>query len=135
MPAMVMAHEVDPKQEILDKLGDLSGVELFHNQVLVATYLRPSKTKSGIYLTDSTKQEDKYQGKVGLVLKLGPKAFVSDDKTDFDGLKVEVGDWIFYRPSDGWPQTVMGPGGPVDCRVFDNEFLIRGRIDSPDAIY
>lgn len=135
MPAMVMAHDTDPRQEILNKLGDLSGIELFHNQILVATYVRPNKTKSGIHLTSRTTDEDKYQGKVGLVVKLGPQAFVDDDRTDFHGVKVKEGDWIFYRPSDGWPQTFMGPGGPVDCRIFDNEFLIRGRINAPDAVY
>lgn len=131
MPAMVMAHDTDPKTEIMEKLGDLSGVELFHNQILVATYVRPKKTKSGIYLSDQTVNEDQYQGKVGLVVKLGPQAFVSDEKTDFSGVKVNEGDWIFYRPSDGWPQQVNN----VPCRIFDNEFLIRGRIASPDMVY
>ena len=131
MPAMMMAHESDPKTEILSKVGNLEHVEVFHNQILVATYVRPHRTKSGIYLSDKTVDEDKYQGKVGLVLKMGPQAFVSDEKTDFHGFKVEVGDWIFYRPSDGWPTTINS----VDCRMFDNEFLIRGRISSPDAVW
>lgn len=131
MPPMVMAHDEDPKDEILKKLGDLADVELFHNQILVATYVRPTKTKSGIHLTSQTVDEDRFQGKVGLVVKKGPQAFVSDDKTDFHGVNVQVGDWIFYKPSDGWPQSVHG----VPCRIFDNEFLIRGRVSAPDMIY
>ena len=131
MPAMMMAHEDDPRDDILAKVGSLDSVEVFHNQILVATYVRPKKTKSGIYLSDQTVKEDEYQGKVGLVLKVGPQAFVSDDKSDFHGMKVEAGDWIFYRPSDGWPTTVNG----VPCRMFDNEYLIRGRVSSPDAVW
>ena len=38
MPPMVMEHEEDPRQKILEALGDLSGVEIFNNQVLVAVY-------------------------------------------------------------------------------------------------
>ena len=54
MPPMIMAHEVDPKQKLLKEIGDLSKVEIFNNQVLVAVYIRPQKTKSGIYLSDKT---------------------------------------------------------------------------------
>lgn len=131
MPPMVMAHEEDLKVEILKKLGTLADIELFHNQILVATYVRPNITKGGILLAPQTVDEDKFQGKVGLVVKKGPQAFVSDEKTDFHGQNVEVGDWIFYKAADGWPQSVNG----VPCRIFDNEFLIRGRISSPDMVY
>ena len=72
MPHMPMLHETNPKLTILDALGDISNVELFHNQVLLATYLRPTKTKSGLILTDSHVDEDKYQSKVGLLVKRGP---------------------------------------------------------------
>ena len=48
MPAVAMLHEVDPKQAILDRVGDLSGVELFGSDMLVAIYKRPEKTKSGL---------------------------------------------------------------------------------------
>jgi hypothetical protein len=45
---MPMSHEEDPKKKLLEELGDISNVELFHNQVLLAVYLRPEKTKSGL---------------------------------------------------------------------------------------
>ena len=67
MPAMIMDHDVDPKEKLLSELGDLSQVEIFNNQVLVAVYIRPNKTKSGLYLSDKTTDEDRYQGKVGLL--------------------------------------------------------------------
>jgi len=72
MPYRRMNHSVDPKKVILDEMGDISKVELFNNQVLVAIYMRPEKTASGILLPGQTRDEDKYQGKAGLVIKLGP---------------------------------------------------------------
>ena len=75
MPFMQMDHSNDRKTGIMKDIGDLSTFELFNNQVLVAVYVRPKKTKSGIYLPDATVDEDKIQGKVGLVIKEGPLAF------------------------------------------------------------
>ena len=54
MPYMIMEHEVDPAEELRKQAGDLSRVEIFNNQLLVAIYVRPQKTKSGIFLTDKT---------------------------------------------------------------------------------
>ena len=44
MPAMLMDHDVDPRQKLLEEMGDISKVEVFNNQILVAVYLRPEKT-------------------------------------------------------------------------------------------
>jgi co-chaperonin GroES (HSP10) len=132
MPYMVMEHAVDPKQNLLDEIGDLSTFELFNNQVLVAVYVRPEKTKSGIYLTDKARDEDKIQGKVGLVVKLGPSAF--DDPSDqwFMGMEtgIHLNDWIVFRPSDGWTITVNN----VVCRILD-DVNVRGRIQHPDQVW
>jgi co-chaperonin GroES (HSP10) len=130
MPAMTMEHEVDPAQALWDNVGDVSKVEVFNNQLLVAVYIRPQKTKSGIYLTDKTTDEDRYQSKVGLVLKKGPMAF--DDNTGqwFKDVEIEVGDWIVFRPSDGWSITVNN----VLCRMIDDT-NIKGRVDNPDRVW
>jgi len=127
---MRMSHDADPRAALNDAVGDLSGVELFHNQVLVATYKRPEKTAGGIFLTDGTRKEDEYQGKVGLVLKKGPMAFVDDRSISFHGQNVEVGDWVAYRHSDGWALNVNG----THCRVIEDSH-VRARIDNPDRIY
>ena len=71
MPLMRMEHSTPVKEATAALVGDLEGVEVFGNQVLVAIYQRPNKTASGIYLSDGVRAEDQYQGKVGLVLKLG----------------------------------------------------------------
>jgi co-chaperonin GroES (HSP10) len=129
MPHMPMLHEKDPKLTILESLGDISNVELFHNQVLLATYMRPTKTKSGLILTDSHVDEDRYQSKVGLLIKKGPKAF-EQDGTWFEGMEFYEHDWLIFRPSDGWSITVNN----VLCRIFD-DINIKGRVQDPDAVY
>jgi co-chaperonin GroES (HSP10) len=130
MPYVRMTHDVDPKKVILDELGDISDVELYHNQVLVAIYIRPEKTKSGLYLSSQTRDEDKYQGKVGLVVKTGPQAFKDDTGKWFKDVAISPHDWVYFRPSDGWQVTLHG----VLCRIIDDTD-IRGRLPAPDAVW
>jgi co-chaperonin GroES (HSP10) len=125
-----MLHEEDPKKTIVKEIGDLSGFELMNTQVLVAVYIRPEKTKGGIIMTTKSRDEDRYQSKVGLILKAGPSAFVDDEGKWFSGLNLGVGDWIVFRPSDGWNVTVNG----VLCRMFDDT-AVRMRIPHPDNVY
>lgn len=130
MPHMVMSHEEDPKQTILDALGDISDYSVFHNEVIVAVYLRPEKTKSGIYLTDTHRDEDRHQSKVGLVVKMGPEAFNDPDGNWFRDVEVNLHDWVVYRPSDGWSQTVNG----VLCRALQDN-RVKGKIPHPDMVW
>jgi len=130
MPFMSMDHSSDPKAGILKDIGDLSTIELFNNQVLVAVYVRPNKTKSGIYLPDATVAEDKIQGKVGLVVKKGPLAFVDASNQWFTDIEVNEGDWVIFRPSDGWGITINN----LMCRILDDT-AVRGKITSPDQVW
>jgi len=129
MPHMPMSHELDPKLKLIEELGDISQVELFHNQVLLAVYLRPEKTKSGLILTSNHLDEDRYQSKVGLLVKRGPLAFEQDGSW-FQGMTFNDHDWLIFRPSDGWSITVNG----VLCRIFD-DISIKGRAPHPDSVY
>jgi co-chaperonin GroES (HSP10) len=130
MPFMTMDHGSDPKASILKDIGDLSTIELFNNQVLVAIYVRPNKTKSGIYLPDATVAEDKIQGKVGLVVKKGPMAFVDASEQWFTDIEVNEGDWVIFRPSDGWGITVNN----LMCRILEDT-AVRGKITAPDQVW
>ena len=129
MPYMVMTHDVDPAEALKKELGDISNVEIFNNQVLVAVYIRPNKTKSGIYLADKTTDEDRYQSKVGLLVKAGDSAF-DDDGQWFVDTNFNLGDWLVFKPSDGWSITVNG----VLCRILD-DVNVRGRVDTPDRVW
>ena len=129
---ITLPQPADPKQEILNALGSLDGIEIFHNQVLAAVYIRPEKTKGGILLPDYTgggRDEDKWQGKVGLIIKTGANAFHDPKGEWFADVDLKLGDWIIFRPSDGWSIVVNG----VLCRILDDT-VIRGKTDNPERI-
>ena len=130
MPYMVMDHAVDPKKKLKDEIGDISNIEIFNNQILVAVYIRPEKTKGGIMLPGQTRDDDKYQSKVGLVLKKGPTAFLDDTESWFKDVTIDQDDWVVFKPSDGWAIVVNN----VMCRMIDDT-LVRGRVQHPDNVW
>lgn len=130
MPPMKMHHEKDPKEVIFEKIGDLSTIGVCYSQVLLGIYVRPKVTKSGIHLADVSVDEDLWQGKAGLVLKLGPLAFKDTESVNFQGFKVEVGDWVVIRSSDGWPLNVH----TQSCRMV-SDTAIRMLIQDPDEVF
>jgi|TARA_R110000822_G_scaffold143954_9_gene282522 hypothetical protein len=127
---MLMDHEEDPAKKIREEAGDLSSIQLFNNEILVGIYMRPQKTKSGLFLTDQTTGEDKFQSKVGLLLKSGPKSFEPNAEGWFEGEKFNLDDWLVFRPSDGWQITVHG----VLCRVL-KDVQIKMRVKNPDEVW
>jgi co-chaperonin GroES (HSP10) len=131
----MMQHTTDPREDILKAMGDLSDFEVFHNKVLIAVYIRPEKTSGGIIITNKTRDEDKWQGKVGLVVKMGPSAFVDEDGKWFKGMKIKTHDWLVARPSDGWSLTYNNreTGEDVLCRLMD-DFVFQGRVSHPDSV-
>ena len=130
MPHVAMLHETDPRYKLLEEVGDVKDFELFNNQVLVVIYIRSGKTKGGILLPGQTTDEDRYQSKVGLVVKIGPTAFDETFKEKFSNVTVDLHDWLVFRPSDGWGITVNNRM----CRILD-DVDVRGRIQDPDHIY
>lgn len=123
--------KADPADVIREAVGDLSQLELTGVQVLVGTYIRPKATKGGIILTDKARDEDLYQGKTGLVLKVAPGAFVDGDNADtkFHEFKAAPGDWIFYGVQDGLSLNINGH----HCRIVE-DVHVRGRIPNPDMV-
>jgi len=138
MPAALMDHSSEnPRQALLEKVGDVSGVKLYGSDVLVAIYMRPEKTKSGIILTDNMRGEDAYQGKVGLIIGMGPTAYLDDEGNKFRN--INIGDWGAFRASDGFPITLNTGGGvtskdAVLCRII-TDINIRMTVSSPDLVF
>lgn len=133
MPQMAMVHTVDPAKLIWDTIGGLKGLagfQFFGNQVLIGVYERPQQTKSGVYLPDQTRREDQFQGKAGLVLAMGSKAFVSDENYDFGDDKVAVGDWVAIFVADGRKLQI----NKQLCRLVEDQH-IRMKIPAPDLIW
>jgi co-chaperonin GroES (HSP10) len=123
---------------LFDAAGPLTDYEVFHNSVLVATYIPPERTKGGIILSDRSLAESRYQGKVFLVLKIGPLAFKDDSAAKFGGITIEVGDWVVFRPSDGSEMFIKDHTGTsndgLSCRWIE-DVLIKGRVRDPSLIY
>lgn len=117
--------------EILTSMGDaLQKIDVSHNQMLIGIYIGPGVTAGGILLPDKAKDEDRWQGKVGLVLKKGPLAFENDVRNDFKGQNVELGTWVIFRVSDGFAIDVNG----VHCRMIE-DIHIRGTVQDPKIIW
>ena len=129
MPATLYAHDIDPRQKLLDAVGDLDGIEVWHNQVICAIYVAPERTKGGIIRPQSNVDEDRYQGKVGLIIKMGPQAFRSDAKWQWPDDLAEQ-DWVYYRASDGFACRING----VDCRILE-DVDVKGRAQHPDKVW
>ena len=129
-------HKEDPKQAILNRLGPIPDGLVHFSRILVAIYQPPivTKTSGGILMSTSIQDEDQeeslWQGKTGLVVATGPQAYVDDGDVFFHGAKVNVGDWVWFRPSDGMGCDV----GEVMCRIFDSERYILGVLPHPDMV-
>ena len=123
MPNVKMKHDVDPREDILKAVGDISGFEICNNEVLIAIYRRPEKTIGGIVLTKSNLDEDLYQSKAGLVLKIGPSC-------DFPLVPIVLHDWVLVRPADTYALEV----NTVSCRLVYDKY-IRVKIPTPDLIW
>jgi len=125
----------DPRGAVLRAVGDISHLEVAAQQVLVASYIRPEKIGS-IYRPDSSLAEDRFQGKVGLVLKVGSLAFVDDGASKFGNFRVDPGDWAIFRTSDGWENFHVAGDGingtPIRWLV---DTSIVGKTTSPERIY
>jgi hypothetical protein len=126
----------NPADPLWEAAGDLSDYEIFHNLVLVATYIRPEKIGS-IIVTDNRLIEDRFQGKVGLVLKCGPLAFKDDASAKFGDVELRPGDAsakfgdveteLFLRD-----RRTINDG--LSCRLIEDTF-VRGRVTDPSLIY
>jgi hypothetical protein len=91
--------------------------------VLVLQYIRPEKVGS-IFLADQTRKEDEYQGRVGLVLALGPDAYADTVKFP-NGPWCQVGDWVLWPPMES-AATRFRYGKAVLALINDDRVLMRG---------
>lgn len=134
---IAQAAQTDPFGSLMNALPKAAfDFEVFHSKVLVATYIPPEKTKGGIIRPDRSIGEDRFQGKIGLVIKTGPLAFEDDRVNHFGGVKIKEGDWVMYRPSDGIEFFFMDDNGRegVSCRLVEDANIL-GRTPDPALIY
>ena len=129
--AIAMLHKVDPRLELQRSVDSLVNLIIpLGAGVLVAIYIPPEKTVGGIILTDNTRGEGNYQGKVGLVLRLGPIAFQEDTTHRFGDAVPRVGDWVVFSVGE----TFSFELGKQRCRIVE-DVSVRAIIDQPDIVY
>jgi co-chaperonin GroES (HSP10) len=118
------------KEMLLAMLGDMSGQRPLGNRVVVATYVTRQRSKGGIIYVDKRKDNSRYEGKIGLVIAVGPTAFRYDGSYEWEGPKPKVGDWVWYRASDAPERFIKD----VSCRTIEDD-RIEGITDDPVAIF
>lgn len=116
-------------EAIKKKVGNLSKLTVMFNMVLLAAYVRPSVTKGGIIRPNENVEEDVWQGKVGLVLKLGPDAFKDDGEVSFNGQSAELDEWVVFKTGDAWQLSI----NDWPCRLV-RDSSIRMKTDDPASI-
>lgn len=147
MSAVLKSKQNDPagalKRDILAKIGDVSGFEIAQNEILLAIYQRPETTSSGIIQVAQTLKEDIYQGKVGLVVKIGEHCQFDreDPYTNIKaGIPISLHDWVVVRPSDTWALDInmksdtLSHKDYVACRLVRDKD-IRAKIPHPGVIW
>lgn len=139
--------QVDHRAALLAAVDSYELPRLYHTQVMVATFIRPEAKDLGggkkLYLSDKSRDEDRYQSKAGLIIALGPLAGrnpngnfnwgneLGPDGNYLPGLK--VGDWVMYRASDGAQFNLGGPNG-VPCKILLDESIKAG-LDDPEQVW
>ena len=118
------------KRMMMKKIGNLDEIEVMYNSILLAIYIRPEKTSGGIIRPESNVQEDVWQGKAGLVLKLGPNAFEDDGDYQFHGQKAAVGDWVVFKVGDAWSININN----VACRLV-RDSSVRLKVKDPNIVF
>jgi hypothetical protein len=126
----MLADSGDQRETMKTLVGDLSGVKVMGNRVLVGIYIEPSK-KGNLWLGKETLKESVYQGTVGLVLKKGSQAFQDDpdNKIKFNGETVSEGDYVAFRAGDAKRCQING----LDCR-FVEDTLIDMVVSDPNIV-
>ena len=113
-------------EEIELKKEDLPELPGYH--VLVKPVSIKQKTKGGIILHDSTKDDIAYLTTVGKVLKLGKLAY--DDKAKFPlGSWCEEGDYVAYGKLIG--QKFVYKGVKL-LLLFDDQIIMK--VDNPSSL-
>lgn len=118
----LLAQADNIEMELVRQVGDLSGLRVFGKNLLVATYIRPEKTKGGIIRPVSDIQEDVYQGNVGLLIKAGEGFAKHEQKEMFR-------QWVIFGYNEGMKLRF----NDVDCRIIALD-RIKASVTDPSKV-
>jgi co-chaperonin GroES (HSP10) len=125
-----LARAADPKKAIIEAVGDLTNVKVQKDLVLVGTFIRNEMTSGGIIRPLDNVKEDEHQGKVGLVLKVGPVAYADWEDEATAGNDAILHTWVIYQGTHSWPIQLNG----VPCRMVPYDKL-RMTIPDPTMVF
>lgn len=123
-------------KETWENVGDLRDFNLFPTDVLVAHFERTKLPGSTLFAARQTKTEDRFQGKVGLILKLGTQAYVDAIDAKFHGFSPRAGDWAVYKNTDGREMDIVAAGKVTKTLVRvlkDGEIYLT--VNRPDRVW
>lgn len=124
----------DARARVAAAKVNLADVTLMTNQMLIIGHKLPERTAGGIILSDKTKDEDRWQGKVGLVLAMGPTCFKDDGINQFGGSRAEVGDWVVTRAMDGHEIKLGNRSEGVICKII-RDTHVEMVVKDPDQVF
>lgn len=125
-----ISQSKDPMQAIIKAVGDLSGVDVLTDLVLLGTFIRNERTAGGIIRPLDNVKEDENQGKVGLVLKCGPLAYADWEDDDTRGQNAKLHTWVVFHNVHAWQIQLNG----VACRLIPYDKL-RMRLRDPNVVF
>lgn len=98
------------KSEIFAALGDISYIEVWSQEVLVAPFVQAAK-RGSLIVPGSQQAEDKWQSKAFLIIKLGERAAAAAKQ---HGIPLPaVGDWCYGAPQECQHLSIRGTGSKM----------------------
>lgn len=141
--ALEVVHSSDPKDMLWKAAAPLvEHISVFGDDALIAIYSRgegndygEAKTVKGIIIPGSVTAEDDFQGKVGLLMKVGPLFYCKGEGQEsnsafFGNSAPKVGEWVMFRVGDTYSFKVK----KHTFRMCEARML-RAGVTKPDVIW
>lgn len=136
--AVQIREQEDPAVTIRLCVKDLiDDIRIGGQDVLVGVYVpaKDARSSGGIILPDGSREEYRWQGVTGLILKLGPFAYKTEKTTDWfcdeDGNSAppKIGDWVMFDVKDTHAFLLS----KQPCRFVPCQY-VRGIVSRPDLV-
>lgn len=138
-PLRVVETE-DPRRLIEESVGwAVETIEPLGAEILLVMYERGKqrgevKTTGGIIVPEmktGALAEDKYQGKAGLLMRMGPLAFTEDGSHRWGGRTPRPGDWVLVNINDTFAFDLPGDRR---ARIVE-DVNVRAILQRPDVVW
>jgi hypothetical protein len=123
----------DPAAAIRLRVANyLDGLEIGGEDLLVGIFIpdKDARTRGNLLLPESYRNEYRWQGTAGLVLKLGPLAYKSEKTADWFAKPPAVGDWVMFDVKTGH-QLLLGD---QPCRLVPAMYVL-GKLSNPMLVF